>query len=76
MPEAKAERHRVIDTAMAESDVFRVRALFGEWCAKQHRCAAEEVFEEIRGALLPDIEELAEGSATLDYRPEFVAPDY
>lgn len=76
LPEAMVERHRVIDTAMAESDVFRVRALFGEWCAKQHGCAAEEAFDEIRDALVPGIEALAEGSATLDYRPDFVAPAY
>jgi len=76
LPESMSERHDVINAALARSTSFRVRALLGDWCARNHGRAAEEAFEEIRDDLVPALDALAGGPTTIDYRSGFVAPDY
>lgn len=76
LPDAMAERHRVIDAAIGDSDTYRLRALFGEWCATNHGRAATEAYHEVREQLAPALAALDAGPTTIDYRDGFTAPGY
>lgn len=75
LPDDIEARHRLIDERLAASPVFQARALLGEWCAKQHGRAAEEAFDEIRDAIVPELERLRHGGTTITVH-DFTAPRY
>jgi len=75
LPEDMEERHRAIDSALADSPHYQARALLGEWCAKQHGRAAEQAFEEIAATITPQLEALRKGGTGLTVH-DFEAPQY
>ena len=76
LPEDMEARHTVIEEALADSKTYGARALFGEWCAKNHGLACEEAFEEIRSEVEPHLRALLDGPTTLDPNAGFEAPPY
>lgn len=75
LPDDMEERHRLIDSTLAQSPVYQARALLGEWSAKQHGRAAEQAFDEIADELVPELERLRTGGTTLE-RHDFDVPRY
>lgn len=75
LPDDMEARHRLIDETLAESPLYQARALLGEWCSKQHGRAAEQAFDEIRDAVLPELEALRDGGTTITAE-DFPAPRY
>lgn len=75
LPDDMEERHRLIDSTLADSNTYQARALLGEWCAKQHGRAAEQAFEQIKDDVLPQLEQLREGGTTVKAH-EFRRPRY
>ncbi len=76
LPDDYDEQLKVVDDALADSKVMKVRQLFGEWAAKAHGQACDEAFEEVRGELEPMLRGLDEGPATLEADPDFKPPSY
>ncbi len=76
LPDDMEERHTLLEGALADSKLYGVRALLGEWCARNHGLACAEAFEEIRQDVEPQIEALAHGPSTLDVDPDFTPPAY
>jgi SAM-dependent methyltransferase len=75
LPDDMEERHRLIDDSLRESPVYQARALLGEWSAKQHGRAAEQAFQEIADQVIPELERLRDGPATLEQHA-FDTPRY
>ena len=76
LPDDMEERHRVIDGALADSSVYRTRALLGDYCWTYHGLSAEEVFEEIKDRVADQLALTEKGPTTIDYRDGFKAPNY
>lgn len=76
LPEAMDDRHAVIDSALAGSKLFRVRALLGEWCSVNHGLAAQEAFAEIEPQLRAEGRLDGAGATTLAVDPSFEPPAY
>lgn len=76
LPDDMDERHRVIDAALVDSDLYRTRALLGDYCWAYHGISAEEAFEEIKGQVADQLALTEKGPTTIDYREGFKAPDY
>lgn len=78
-PEAMAEdldeRLEQVERVMADSAPFFASTQLGEWLSGRHGDAATEAFEEIRDDVLPELERLQQGPATLERRIDDV-PDY
>lgn len=76
LPDDMEERYDVIETALADSPVYRARHLMGEWCSKQHGQAAVEAFDEVRDRVAPQLAALQTGPTTLETLPHFEVPPY
>ena len=76
LPDDMDERHRVIDAALVDSDLYRTRGLLGDYCWTYHGVSAEEAFEEIKDQVTDQLALTEKGPTTIDYREGFQAPDY
>jgi SAM-dependent methyltransferase len=75
LPDDMEARHEVIDRALAGSSVFQLRALLGDWCARQHGLAAQEAFAEIEDALSDKLDALIDGRSRV-VSHDFASPAY
>jgi len=76
LPEALADRERVMREAIGDRRAYAAGRLMNEWVARTHGPAAVETFEDMRPDVGPDLEALDRGPSTLAVRPGFVAPPY
>jgi SAM-dependent methyltransferase len=76
LPDDMEARHDVIDHALRQSPAYQARGLLAEWCAKNHGLAAQEAFDEVRSAIVPQLDALSEGPTTLETLPHFQMPSY
>ncbi len=65
-----------VDAGMADSGPFFAWSQLGEWLSERHGDAAIAAFEEIRADLVPDLDQLQRGPATLDRQIGDDVPDY
>ena len=65
-----------VEAGMADSGPFFAWSQLGEWLSERHGDAAIAAFEEIRADLVPDLEQLQRGPATLDRQIGDDVPDY
>jgi len=75
LPEDMDERHALIERTLAGSRRFELRALLGDWCARQHGVAAAEAFAEIEGELADTLDALGVGRSRV-IRHDFAPPAY
>lgn len=76
LPESMDERHRLIDATLADWAPARTRALYGEWCAKEHGRACEQAFDEVSATIGPALDALADGPSTIEQPADFQPPRY
>lgn len=76
MPDDMDERHALVVETLADSKIFKIRELFGEWASRTHGAHCDEAFEERRAVIEPYLKSLDEGPATLDYGDGEQAPSY
>jgi len=76
LPDDLDDRHRLIDATLADSNAYRLRALTAEWTARDHGPTCQAAFDEIADTLVPRLDALDEGPATLELDPDLVPPDW
>jgi SAM-dependent methyltransferase len=74
MPEDMDERHALVDTSLAASNGYRLRQLVAEWAARDHGPTCQAAFDEIAPTLVPELEALDDGPATLELDPDLELP--
>jgi hypothetical protein len=76
LAEDLGERLAQMDAALATSEAFHMRDLITEWASVSHGLVAIDAFEEIRPAVEPQMQALADGPSTIEVLRHFQAPDY
>ena len=74
LPEDLDARHALIDATLAQSKAYRLRALTGEWTARDHGPTCQAAFDEVAPVLVPALEALDEGPASLELDPDLELP--
>lgn len=76
LPEDLDERHELIEGQLVSERAYRAEQMLGEWHSRHHGLIAEEAFDEVREDVVPKLQALDEGPASLEANDDFSAPDY
>lgn len=76
LPDDLDTRNAHMESKLASSPAFRCRELVGEWHARYHGRIAREAFDEVTGRVVPQLESLDSGPASLETAPGDDSPDY
>lgn len=76
LPEDLDERNSALESALYSNSSFRLQNLMGEWYSRQHGLIAIQAFDEVKDDLQPQLEDLTNGSSSLELNDAFQAPDY
>lgn len=74
LPADMEARHAAVDDALEGSNAARLRLLLGEWTARDHGPTAQAAFDEIADDLVPTLQALDAGPATLELDPGLERP--
>ncbi len=76
LPDDLNQRLAIMEERLEGSRATRVKALSGDWHARNHGQIATEAFEEIQDELQANLDKFKSGSSELHLDPNFKAPPY